>query len=169
MADEALRTSNPPTLIKSISQLQPAQRNLDLLYELYSRWMKANHVNLIKELANNCLLSHFSDSLLLSPAKKSNTECLRILWQNEVNFQDWEGEQDRVVEFLRKDVNGLGMNESKNTEENKSNKTNGGKVKEKVKIVYSDTDSIFYANPKNSDIPVTDEKKEETTAPDDLD
>jgi hypothetical protein len=91
---------SPSELIKQFSQAPPHRRNLDVLYGLYRKWMATNNVKAIRRFADECLLAHFSDQLLLKGGWQDNRECLKILWDEEVCFKgNWEGNKKPVEEF----------------------------------------------------------------------
>jgi hypothetical protein len=63
--------------------------------------MSENNHGIIQQLADKCLLSHFSDSLLLAGGWQHNHECLSVLWREEVDFaHNWPGDKEKVSEFL---------------------------------------------------------------------
>lgn len=97
-----LKQYSPAQLVKSFVSGAPHQRDLNVLYGLFRRWMATNCHSAIQLLADNFLLGHFSDSLLLRGGWQENKECLVILWQEHVDFaNNWPGDRGLVTEFLQ--------------------------------------------------------------------
>jgi hypothetical protein len=101
IARRLLAQESPQSIIKQFSAAPAHQRNTDALYQLYRMWMADNQVPLIQQLADACLLGHFSDSLLLAGGWQRNSECLRILWLEQVDFSqgNWPSDPEPVEEY----------------------------------------------------------------------
>jgi hypothetical protein len=98
---QRLLAQHPPTvLLQQYCEVPAIQRNIAALYVLYQQWMAENQHQLIQQMADGCLLSHFSDSLLLRGGWQNNRECLAILWREDVQFKgNWVGDKTPVLEF----------------------------------------------------------------------
>ena len=96
-----LLARHPATIIiQENSNAPPVARNINVLYVMYKQWMAANDYKLIQQMADGCLLSHYSDSLLLKGGWQNNRECLEVLWREEVQFKgNWEGGNSHVQDF----------------------------------------------------------------------
>ena len=101
IANRLLLQHTPQVIIQKYTEAKTSDRNLDVLYILLRQWLSANNHQLIRQLADGFLLSHFSDGLLLAGGWENNRECLAILWKEGVQFKgNWKGATDQVVEFL---------------------------------------------------------------------
>jgi hypothetical protein len=95
-----LAQHSPSELIEQFCGAPPIQRNINVLYILYREWMSKNQHQVVQQMADGCLLGHFSDRLLLQGGWEDNRECLAILWREQVHFKgNWEGDESKVLEF----------------------------------------------------------------------